>query len=274
MARCFAGKEVGNLGWIRPVSENPNGEIEEYQMRFASGDIPHIFDIVRVPLKCCSPSPYQPENYLLGKGAWRKIGVFDRELIDRLCENPGKIWTNEPYVNRIPLSYFRRNILRSSLLLIKVEQLMLQKSNLKKQIRAIFNYRGIEYDLPVTDIGVETEFTNKQTGIYRITDKIIYLCISLGEPFQSDVDISPCCYKLVAGVIALAKQKEQTKGKSYSVAEIRKEYRNAYAKWTEEDDEKLRSEFKMGKDLVSLAGMFERKPGAIRSRLRKLGLTD
>ena len=69
MARCFAGKEVDNLGWIRPVSESPNGEIEEYQMRFASGGIPHIFDIVRVPLKCCSPFPYQPENYLLGKGA-------------------------------------------------------------------------------------------------------------------------------------------------------------------------------------------------------------
>jgi hypothetical protein len=45
-------------------------------------------------------------------------------------------------------------------------------------------------------------------------------------------------------------------------------------KWTQEEDEKLVETFATGKKIPYLAILFERKPGAIRSRLKKLGLFD
>ncbi|MFH1048081.1 MAG: PIF1 family DEAD/DEAH box helicase [Patescibacteria group bacterium] len=60
--------------------------------------------------------------------------------------------------------------------------------------------------------------------------------------------------------------------KSYSVEDIRKTQRNAYEKWTENDDLSLEAEFKAGKNLREIAAFFKRKVGAIRSRLKKLNL--
>jgi hypothetical protein len=60
--------------------------------------------------------------------------------------------------------------------------------------------------------------------------------------------------------------------KSYSYAEIRTEHANAYKKWTEDEDEELKEKFHNDQDIKVLATHFDRHPGAIRSRLRKLGL--
>ncbi len=60
--------------------------------------------------------------------------------------------------------------------------------------------------------------------------------------------------------------------KAYSVAAIRKESNQAYAPWSEADDEYLRSRFLEGATIEDLVSEFGRKPGGIRSRLRKLGL--
>ena len=61
-------------------------------------------------------------------------------------------------------------------------------------------------------------------------------------------------------------------GKAYDVEQIRREYPKAYAKWTEEEDTRLRYEHAQGRTVNELAESFQRKPSAIRSRLRKLGL--
>ncbi|HAZ08418.1 MAG TPA: AAA family ATPase [Elusimicrobia bacterium] len=61
-------------------------------------------------------------------------------------------------------------------------------------------------------------------------------------------------------------------GKTYSVEGIRATYRNAYAPWTEEDDARLEQEARAGGTIHDLAQRFGRNEGAIRSRLRKLGL--
>ena len=57
------------------------------------------------------------------------------------------------------------------------------------------------------------------------------------------------------------------------VASLRKHYPRAYEKWTVEDDEELRSLFDKRMSIVDMAKYFQRKPSAIESRLRKLGLT-
>lgn len=53
---------------------------------------------------------------------------------------------------------------------------------------------------------------------------------------------------------------------------IRQEYPRAYEKWTGAEDEELREKHAAGKNVPELATALGRQPGAILSRLRKLGL--
>ena len=62
--------------------------------------------------------------------------------------------------------------------------------------------------------------------------------------------------------------------KSYSMADIRNSHKKAYEKWSKEDDEELKKENNDGKDAKTLAEKFGRNVGAIRSRLKKLGLIE
>jgi hypothetical protein len=57
-----------------------------------------------------------------------------------------------------------------------------------------------------------------------------------------------------------------------SFKEIRRDYPNAYRPWAADDDQKLRDAFRSCKEIDVLSETFQRKPGAITSRLRKLGL--
>lgn len=65
---------------------------------------------------------------------------------------------------------------------------------------------------------------------------------------------------------------ELQKGKTYSVEEIQKKHRSAYAPWTDEDEVKLIGGFKAGITTAELAQLLGRQAGGIRARLKKLGL--
>ncbi|GAH72809.1 unnamed protein product, partial [marine sediment metagenome] len=58
--------------------------------------------------------------------------------------------------------------------------------------------------------------------------------------------------------------------KSKSFAKIRQKYPKAYEKWTRGDEESLASKFYQGESISELATCFQRKEGAIRSRLIRL----
>ncbi len=60
--------------------------------------------------------------------------------------------------------------------------------------------------------------------------------------------------------------------KSYDVGALRESHGNAYTPWTKDDDLKLRRRHEIGDTVAAIATEFGRKPGAIRSRLKKLGL--
>lgn len=61
---------------------------------------------------------------------------------------------------------------------------------------------------------------------------------------------------------------------TYSVEACRVDYPNAYMPWTQEDDNKLERLFCEGKTTKELSGIFQRKQGAIRSRVKKLELEE
>lgn len=59
---------------------------------------------------------------------------------------------------------------------------------------------------------------------------------------------------------------------SYSLSEIKKQFPRAYERWTDEEDQTLKASFSEGVDISEQSALLGRQPGAIRSRLEKLGL--
>lgn len=57
-----------------------------------------------------------------------------------------------------------------------------------------------------------------------------------------------------------------------SVAEIRRTHAQAYQPWSRDEEDRLRAAFENGAPVRQIADTLGRKPGAIRSRMRKLGL--
>jgi hypothetical protein len=66
----------------------------------------------------------------------------------------------------------------------------------------------------------------------------------------------------------------ETTDKSYDLAEIRQEHPRAYEPWNPGEDDKLRQLFHSGSTVKEIAQALQRQPGAIRSRLMKLHLTE
>jgi hypothetical protein len=58
------------------------------------------------------------------------------------------------------------------------------------------------------------------------------------------------------------------------MAEIRTRYPRAYERWTEDEDDLLNQKFAGKATIQELSEFFQRQPGAIRSRLRKLGFAS
>jgi DNA-binding NarL/FixJ family response regulator len=73
---------------------------------------------------------------------------------------------------------------------------------------------------------------------------------------------------------ALALLSSGTAAKSYDerMQAIQHEHPRAYSAWKTEGDESLRRLFASGKHVKEIAALLYRQPGAIKSRLEKLGL--
>jgi len=58
------------------------------------------------------------------------------------------------------------------------------------------------------------------------------------------------------------------------LAKIRQEYSRAYDKWSDDEDANLTSLYRAGRPTKEIAVKLQRQPGAIRSRIVKLGLEE
>lgn len=67
-----------------------------------------------------------------------------------------------------------------------------------------------------------------------------------------------------------SKTKKQQTCKSYIVEDLRKTHKKAYEKWTKKEDDFLLKFYSEGAKIPDLADRLERRPGAIRSRIKKL----
>ncbi|MBE9570849.1 MAG: hypothetical protein IMF11_09495, partial [Proteobacteria bacterium] len=69
-----------------------------------------------------------------------------------------------------------------------------------------------------------------------------------------------------------SKKEGKARSRSYSLETVRQRYPRAYERWTKDEDVRLKIEYDKGLGIQPLSEMFQRQPGSIRSRLRKLGI--
>ena len=108
--------------------------------------------------------------------------------------------------------------------------------------------------------------TNPLAGVVKLNDLSDNMDIRR-LPYISDKDVKRLkkylrAYKQLTGV------------PTYSVFACQQEYPNAYTPWTEEDDLTLTQMWCEGATTKELAAHFQRKPSAIRSRIKKLELEE
>ncbi len=202
---CVAGKELSTGQWVRPVSRQENGQLSGRHIRCQNNLIPQPLDVISVFLTTQAPHLYQKENYFIAdRRKWIKNRMLSVSELSALCDDTDCLWINgyssyNGVNDRIPLKPADEKP-ASSLLLIKPESLIIKVEagyNSEKKIRAIFLFKGVRYKLAVTDPLIENKYISQKIGEYPIESKELFLCISLGEPYNG------YCYKLVAGIICL-----------------------------------------------------------------------
>lgn len=212
--RCFAGKEIISKEWIRPV----NLEHSELDLRTEcikeddcpcknrKPEVPKLLDIIEINLNTCEIEDHQVENAFVEENKkWKHIGVLSFNEIDDYIDDVEKLWINNYQTcgrknDRIPITL--KGGVENSLVLIEVDELSIVVSlkerfgKLVKLVDGKFNYKGVEYILPITDIEIENLCAAKRVGIYTIPrNKRILLCVSLGKEYYGFI------YKFIAGVI-------------------------------------------------------------------------
>jgi len=224
--RCVAGKEIinGQLTphWIRPVSRSGTGELSSRQSRLRDRipfpKLPNwlnnwlglfikryssaqMLDLITIPLLEHQSHAYQSENYLIDNDqCWIKEPATIPIQLSQCCDATESLWINGYHSysgsnDKIPLAIAETQV-KTSLLLIKpstINIIVASEFNHRLKVRTEFTYRGQHYRLVVTDPQFEYRYKFKPTGNYPL-GKEVYLCISLGEPFQN------YCYKLVTAI--------------------------------------------------------------------------
>lgn len=137
---------------------------------------------------------YQSENVLFRETSIRVLGRLDPNNLNQLCENRNLIFGNRGKA----VSEEAIGNLSYSLMLINTNQFEVIERTYddnpdKHQVRLVFSYNGIHYDLPVTDPFFIHKYQRNPDIMENVTE--IYLCLSLGVAFNN------WYYKLVAGII-------------------------------------------------------------------------
>lgn len=194
-ARCIAGIEPDTGKWIRPVKPG-GGALSPADIRYQDGSHPKLLDIVGVPVIKNEPLYYQPENWIVDEDIyWSKLGVFDQKLLPGYCFNERYIIFDQN--DRLTKDRCEQMEISHSLMLIKPEGVIFQKtvsSVNRPQLRALFYYNDVLYNLVVTDPEWESRYSHCNDGDYTLRCDC-WFTISLGEAFEG------CHYKLVAAVI-------------------------------------------------------------------------
>lgn len=273
--RCVAGVEIvsdnsggwkpvrnddGRPRWIRPIAKTTYGEIPN----FMAEDI-ELFSVVKLTNVASCPEQAHVENVYYSRMEQCEYNVsLEPSILNQLIDNKHQsIFQNR---GRAVSAEMLMDI-NYSLMLVHPDKAgaYRDENREKSKNRMKFTYYGVEYDFPITDPAFLDEFKRKPERYDNIPD--VYLALSLGLEFEG------WHHKLVAGVIIPTDSAKPLDTEPISYMEQQKQlHHNAYAKWTNEDDEQLCNFVEEGTSIQELCRIFGRNEGAIRSRISKLGL--
>ena len=275
--RCVAGVEIvfdangglkpvydddGRPRWIRPIATTTYGEIPNY---VAEGI--KLLSIVKLYNVVPCPNKPHTENVYYSKIEQCEFDLSnDVNIINHLFDNTHQsIFHNRGRAVSAEMSMG----INYSLMLIHAENAYayIDENREKSKNRMSFTYYGADYDFPITDPIFLDKFKKEPERYVIIPD--VYLTLSLGLEFEG------WHHKLVAGVIIPTdgSQTNYVEGNTY-MEQQKRLHTNAYAKWTPEDDNRLKELYGKGTSVQELTQIFRRNEGAIYSRISKLGLED
>jgi hypothetical protein len=220
-ARCVAGREItlGNpvsIGaWLRPISDELEGELLPKHMKISGSQAVEPLMIVDVPVEAHAGDAVHPEDWRVTGATWSYVDAFPATRLPALVDKPDSLWFEKgnasDSVTPARLATIKNH---QSLYLIRPEGLRVRcwrehnpfKGYPQKKTRAIFTYRGIKYDMSFTD----PIATRLYCGVYPSTDNgaapdekalpfgdNCLICVSLTLLFKGNH------YKVVATVLAL-----------------------------------------------------------------------
>ncbi len=159
---CVAGKDVKTKKWIRAVADESGKELANSQICVKNPyGIYEVQPLQRVEIKFIkhAPLPNQPENYVVSNDIWIQRYKIYRDEIKEYLDYPHNLWIDNISDNdKVDYRFIENGVLSiyQSLYLIEVEKIHIywyDRSHLGRtpQRRGRFRYKGIVYDLPITD---------------------------------------------------------------------------------------------------------------------------
>lgn len=224
--RCIAGLKTDGSGWLRPVSEEPDGTLYPEHYILDIGREPKLFDIFEVECSVPCAECHQPENWIIRPKKWRFIASPSVELLTQILrpeldksDRLAGFFGNAS--DRVNYDFLQKKPAQYSLLYIKPQCIKweVQEYQKNKRYRAIFISNNIEYNLRITDPQWKLKMDQAQLsrGRYssdQIIDKLnlvdftaegFRFTVSLGEPFTPAGHSQKYCFKLIAAVINVTK---------------------------------------------------------------------
>jgi hypothetical protein len=204
--RCIAGREIATVGddfgigpWVRPVSRIGEGELYPRHFTFEDGSAPQIFDVIELFVETPDTDQTQPENWFVSDGrAWKRVHQWGTDrVIGSLVENPPALWL-QPGVktDRVTKEFLAANPPRQSLYLLQLKNATISAKGKKFRLR--FTYRGVSYDLAITDPLITNITGGEPVSVVHRG----LACVSIAPSFRSQYDGKEYHYKLAAMVIS------------------------------------------------------------------------
>ena len=200
--RCLVGKEIGSKKWIRLVTTPESGAVKPYTKQ--NNESIKVKDIFDAELVVNCPIQHQHENWLINPNKFKnylrmqELRFMETSQLNEFTDEPNLLWngSESDIVNdRIKLIDVEKLRISESLFFICVDEVTIVMAHkYRKQLRAIFNYKSINYNLSVTDLVYRQKHSETPIGHEEKLSKC-YLTVSLGLSYKGD------CYKLVAAII-------------------------------------------------------------------------
>jgi hypothetical protein len=220
--RCVAGIDLQTEKWVRLVGHKVKGCLTRDEIRYPDGGEPAILDVFQVELGEPCGSTCHPEDILVGEGIWHPVRRFD-EPED--AANLAKFVSREASVlngcgDRIYARKSGGTRVDESLQLIHPEDIWwwIREESGKRRNRALFrlgHVSRVRYDLAVTDPVWLAQLQLLPPGIYAHSFLLAgkaaaktFFTASLSEAWEG------FHYKLVAGVVCLARGENEAKIKA------------------------------------------------------------